>query len=99
MAGWPDGSHITCQRGSSLPSSAHPGHSYTLNTFTKTPPLGMGGAQVAATITQAKPGTRVATKVGFYNFAKYEISRNKLLISRNFAKFFVTNFAKFRQGI
>ncbi len=35
------------------------------------------------------PGTktRVATKVGFHNFAKYEISRNRLLISRNFAKF------------
>ncbi len=30
---------------------------------------------------------RVATKVGFPNFAKYEISRNKLLISRNFGKF------------
>jgi hypothetical protein len=31
--------------------------------------------------------SRVATKVGFHNFAKYEISRNTLLISRNFAKF------------
>jgi hypothetical protein len=43
--------------------------------------------------------TRVATKVGFHNFAKYEISRNTLLISRNFAKLKGTNFAKFRQGI
>jgi hypothetical protein len=43
--------------------------------------------------------SRVATKVGFHNFAKYEISRNTLLISRNFAKFIGTNFAKFRQGI
>jgi hypothetical protein len=33
-----------------------------------------------------RPG-RVATKVGFHNFAKYEISRNRLLISRNFATF------------
>ncbi len=64
---------------------------------------------------------RVATKVGFHNFAKYEISRNTLLISRNsakfreiyryefreisarnlisrnFAKFIGTNFAKFRK--
>jgi hypothetical protein len=30
---------------------------------------------------------RVATKVGFHNFAKYEILRNTLLISRNSAKF------------
>ncbi len=30
---------------------------------------------------------RVATKVGFHNFAKYKMSRNTLLISRNSAKF------------
>jgi hypothetical protein len=36
---------------------------------------------------------RVATKVGFHNFAKYEISRNTLLISQNFGK--EVNFAKF----
>ncbi len=43
--------------GSSFPSSARPGHSYTSNTFTKTLCLGMGRAQVAATLVQAKPGT------------------------------------------
>ncbi len=43
--------------GSSFPSSARPGRSYTSNTFTKTLCLGMGRAQVAATLVQAKPGT------------------------------------------
>ncbi len=33
-AGRHSGRHITHQRGSSLPSSTHPWHSYTLNTFT-----------------------------------------------------------------
>jgi hypothetical protein len=40
---------------------------------------------------------RVATKVGFHNFAKYEISRNTLLISRNFAKFREIDKYEFRE--
>ncbi len=43
---------------SSSPSSDCPGHSSTLNTFTIMQRLGMGGAHVAATSVQAKPGTR-----------------------------------------
>jgi hypothetical protein len=33
------------------------------------------------------PTGTVATQVGFQNFKKYDISRNKLLISRDLAKF------------
>jgi len=40
--------------------------------------------------------SRVATKWVFCDFAKYESGRNDILISRNFAKYFLY-FAKFRR--